>query len=62
VKVYFTHPVDLAKEFEAFAGGDVYIVDVAIDEKTAEKVRRVFRSYGGCVYRPPPALFGPAGG
>jgi hypothetical protein len=49
VKVYFTHPVDLAKDFEAFAEGDVYIVDVAIDEKTAEEVRRAFRSYGGRV-------------
>jgi single-stranded-DNA-specific exonuclease len=49
VKVYFTHPVDLAKDFEAFAEGDVYVVDVAIDEKTAEEVRRVFRSYGGRV-------------
>ena len=47
VKVYFTHPVDLVKDFEAFAEGDVYIVDVAIDDKTAEKVRRAFRSYGG---------------
>jgi len=64
VRVYFTHPVDLVKDFEAFAEGDVYIVDVAIDEKTAEKVRRAFRSYGGegCVYRPPPALRGSAGG
>ena len=34
VRVYFTHPVDLAKDFEAFAEGDVYIVDVAIDKKT----------------------------
>jgi RecJ-like exonuclease len=32
VRVYFTHPVDLVKDFEAFAEGDVYIVDVAIDE------------------------------
>ncbi len=40
VKVYFTHTVDLAKDFAAFAEGDVYIVDVAIDEKTAEEMRR----------------------
>jgi RecJ-like exonuclease len=32
VKVYFTHPVDSADDFEAFAEGDVYIVN----EKTAE--------------------------
>ncbi len=49
VRVYFMHPVDLAKDFEAFAEGDVYVVDVAIDEKTAEGVRRAFRSYGGRV-------------
>ncbi len=49
VRVYFTHPVDLAKDFAAFAEGDVYIVDVAIDEKTADEVRRAFRSYGGRV-------------
>jgi single-stranded-DNA-specific exonuclease len=49
VRVYFTHPVDLAKDFEAFAEGDVYVVDVAIDEKTADEVRRAFRSYGGRV-------------
>jgi single-stranded DNA-specific DHH superfamily exonuclease len=49
VRVYFTHPVDLVKDFEAFAEGDVYIVDVAIDEKTAEEVRRAFQSYGGRV-------------
>ncbi len=49
VRVYFTHPVDLPKDFEAFAEGDVYIVDVAIDEKTADEVRRAFRSYGGRV-------------
>ncbi len=49
VRVYFTHPVDSDKDFEAFAEGDVYVVDVAIDEKTAEEVRRVFRSYGGRV-------------
>jgi Single-stranded DNA-specific exonuclease len=47
VRVYFTRPVDLVKDFEAFAEGDVYIVDVAIDEKTTEEVRRAFRSYGG---------------
>jgi single-stranded-DNA-specific exonuclease len=39
VWVYFTHPVDLAKDFEAFAEGDVYVVDVAIDEKTAAGAR-----------------------
>ena len=49
VRVYFTHPVDLAKDFGAFAEGDVYVVDVAIDEKTAEEVRRAFRGYGGRV-------------
>jgi len=49
VRVYFMHPVDLAKDFEAFAEGDVYVVDVAIDEKTAEGMRRAFRSYGGRV-------------
>ncbi len=49
VRVYFTHPVDLAKDFGAFAEGDVYIVDVAVDEKTADEVRRAFRSYGGRV-------------
>jgi single-stranded-DNA-specific exonuclease len=64
VKVYFTHPVDLAKDFEAFAEGNVYVVDVAIDDKTVDEMRKAFRSYGGegCVYRPPPALCGPAGG
>ena len=40
----------MAKDFEAFAEGDVYIVDVAIDEKAAEEVRRAFRGYGGVVY------------
>jgi len=49
VRVHFTHPVDLAKDFGAFAEGDVYVVDVAIDERTAEEVRRAFRSYGGRV-------------
>ena len=49
VRVYFTHPVDLAKDFAAFAEGDVYVVDAAIDEKTAEEVRRAFRVW--CVYR-----------
>jgi len=49
VRVYFTHPVDLVKDFGAFAEGDVYVVDVAIDEKTAEEVRRAFRGYGGRV-------------
>jgi len=39
VRVYFTHPVDLAKDFETFAEGDVYVVDVAIDEKTAAGTR-----------------------
>jgi single-stranded-DNA-specific exonuclease len=34
VGVYFTHPVDLAKDFAAFAESNVYIVDTAIDEKT----------------------------
>jgi single-stranded-DNA-specific exonuclease len=34
------------KDFEAFAEGGVYIVDVAI----AEEVRRAFRSYGRVVY------------
>jgi len=28
-------------------GGDAYIVDVAIDEKTAEEVQRTFRGCGG---------------
>jgi hypothetical protein len=37
----------LAKDFEAFAEGGVYIVDMAIDEKTAEEVRRAFQGYGG---------------
>jgi single-stranded-DNA-specific exonuclease len=36
----------LTKDFEAFAEGGVYIVDVAI----AEEVRRAFRSYGRVVY------------
>ena len=49
VKICFTHPVDLAKDFKEFAEGDVYIVDVAIDEKTADEVRRAFRGYGGRV-------------
>jgi len=47
VKIYFTHPVDVARDFREFAQGDVYIVDIAINEKTADEVRRVFRSYGG---------------
>jgi len=49
VKIYFTHPIDLAKDFGEFAEGDVYIVDVAIDERTADEVRRAFLSYGGRV-------------
>lgn len=47
VKIYFTHPAELARDFREFARGGVYIVDVAIDEKVADEVRRVFRSYGG---------------
>ncbi len=49
VKIYFTHPVDLAKDFREFAEGDVYIVDVAVDEGAADEVRRAFRGYRGRV-------------
>ncbi|ABL88558.1 phosphoesterase, DHHA1 [Pyrobaculum islandicum DSM 4184] len=49
VEVYFTHPVDLLEDFREFARGDVYIVDVAIDEKAAEEAGRVFAGYGGRV-------------
>ena len=49
VQVVFTHPVDLPKDFEQYARGDVYIVDVAIDEKAAQEVQRLFRTYGGRV-------------
>jgi hypothetical protein len=45
VRVYFTHPVDLAKDFEAFAEGDVYVVDVAISTRRS-----------GCGCQPPGQL------
>ncbi|AFA39505.1 Single-stranded DNA-specific exonuclease [Pyrobaculum oguniense TE7] len=49
IQVIFTHPVDLPKDFQQYARGDVYIVDVAIDEKAAQEVQRLFRAYGGRV-------------
>jgi RecJ-like exonuclease len=44
VRVYCTHLVDLAKNFEAFAEGDIYIVDVAISTRCS-----------GCGCQPPGA-------
>ncbi|MGC9131404.1 MAG: DHHA1 domain-containing protein [Pyrobaculum sp.] len=49
VRIYFTHPVDLVKDFREAAAGDVYIVDVAIDEKIAGEAREVFSRYTGRV-------------
>ncbi|MEM4753289.1 DHHA1 domain-containing protein [Pyrobaculum sp.] len=49
IQVVFTHPVDLVKDFQQYARGDVYIVDVAIDEKAAQEVQKLFRAYGGRV-------------
>ncbi|MEZ0320139.1 MAG: DHH family phosphoesterase [Pyrobaculum sp.] len=45
VRVVFTHPVGLVEDFEKFAQGAVYIVDVAIDEISAEKVLKTLDNY-----------------
>lgn len=49
VRVVFTHPVDLVKDFREFAAGDVYIVDVAIDEKYFSEAREALPSHRGRV-------------
>ncbi|MGC8584224.1 MAG: DHHA1 domain-containing protein [Thermoproteus sp.] len=49
VRIYFTHPVDLVKDFREAAAGDVYIVDVAIDEKLVGEVREAFSAHRGRV-------------
>jgi RecJ-like exonuclease len=49
VRVYFTHPVDLLKDFGEAAAGDVYVVDVAIDELVARDVSEALRGHGGRV-------------
>ncbi|MEM3996565.1 MAG: DHHA1 domain-containing protein [Pyrobaculum sp.] len=46
VRVVFTHPVGLVEDFEQFAQGAVYIVDVAVDEVLAERVLKTLDSYG----------------
>jgi len=62
VKIYFTHSVDLAKDFGEFAEGtstsSTWLSTRGPPTRCAERSGAT----GGCVYRPPPALCRPAGG
>ena len=63
VRIFFTHPVGLPGDFAEFAKGDVYVVDVAIDEALADKTRKVFEEHEGEVvyidHHPLPEGFAP---
>lgn len=63
IDVYFTHPAGLLGDFKEYAKGDVYIVDVAIDEWAAPEILRAFEKYRGRIvyidHHPPPSSFSP---
>lgn len=65
VKVYFTHPAGLLEDFAQFAQGDVYIVDIAIDEAKAREIEKALERHKGKVvyidHHPLPEGFAPRG-
>lgn len=45
--VYFTHPAGLVNDVREFAQGDLIILDVAIDEKSAASLTEFLKGFAG---------------
>jgi len=58
IRVFFTHPVGLYEDFKEFAKGDVIIVDIALNERHAEELLKLFNRYPNNIiyidHHPPP--------
>ncbi len=58
VKVFFTHPAGLLEDLISFASGDVIVVDIAVNESSAEDLKKFLMTYSGEVtyidHHPPP--------